>query len=102
MRVPCTGHRVAQDPGRELGEGTAVKTEQGDVYRSDELVDEAQRRKDELVERAGNEARSHAEDVQEGLQDENTDVSTKTRFQNKVNDLKVCISMSLAHICVKY
>lgn len=88
VRVPCTGHRVAQDPGRELGEGTAVKTEQGDVYRSDELVDEAQRRKDELVERAGNEARSHAEDVQEGLQDENTDVSTKTRFQNKVNDLK--------------
>ncbi|PCH43513.1 hypothetical protein WOLCODRAFT_164502 [Wolfiporia cocos MD-104 SS10] len=84
-RVPGTEHRIAQDPSSELGEGTAIKTESGDVIRGDEAADQAQQTKQELSERARYEAQRQKEDVQENIYDNDADVTSKrVRFQNKV------------------
>jgi len=89
-RIPGTGHRVVQDPRSELGEGTALKTESGDIRRGDELADEAQRRKDELTERAQAEAQNQQEDFQENIvNDDDADADTKKgRLQSKVAGMR--------------
>ncbi|EIN12698.1 hypothetical protein PUNSTDRAFT_97516 [Punctularia strigosozonata HHB-11173 SS5] len=63
VRVPGTGHRVAQHPHEPLGEGAAVKTEDGQVRRGGELRDQAYDTAQQAKDRATQEAQANANDI---------------------------------------
>ncbi|KAI0747079.1 hypothetical protein C8Q80DRAFT_1179196 [Daedaleopsis nitida] len=62
-RIPGTGTTVAQHPRAELGQGAQVKKENGDVLSGATAVNQAQRRKDDMVERGKVEAQRQTDDV---------------------------------------
>ena len=92
MQVPGTGHRVAQDPRNEIGQGTNIKTESGEEYRGDEAADIAAQRAYGAKERAKTEAQVQSEDIQQNVIDDDADPEVKkNRLQNKLSAARVSV-----------